>query len=478
MQKGISSLVVLICVIAGFSGFLFGFDSSVIADVQDKVVGQLALSQWQWSEVVSISLLGCVLGIPLSGLFADRVSRRLLLQMVAFGFIIGTLLCALATSFMALLTGRFIIGVCIGIASYVAPLFIAEIAPAPYRGTLVLINGVTITLGQALAYLIGYYLHDYSPHSWRYLFGIGSMPALVLLIGMYFVPHSPRWIMKRQGVDEALKVLKRIRPTHYEIQKELDDIRSTLVHTQRPYRQLIKKPVCFVLLVGIGLGLFQQLSGINAILYYGPVIFKSAGFSSTKNAILATFFMGLVNFVFTIITLLCVDKLGRRRLLLGGTFLAGLSLFVISVLFHSSLSGQSFWIAFFLAFYVMGYCISVGSLFWVLIAEIYPLHVRGMAMSIATFTQWGANFVVSLFFLSLYQSLGQAGTFCLFASLCWLGMLFVYYFVPETSGISLEQIEKNLFSGKKIREIGQSVDYLRQYPRPEATIVNSIKGDS
>ncbi|MCL9685714.1 sugar porter family MFS transporter [Legionella maioricensis] len=457
MNNGMNSFVFFVALIAGFGGFLFGFDSSVIADVKDQVIGQLALSEWQWSQVVSISLLGCVLGIPLSGFFADKLSRRYLLKIVALGFIFGTALCSLTSSLIILLIGRFIIGVCIGIASYITPLFIAEIAPPNRRGTLVLINGLTITFGQAIAYLIGYFLHDYSSNSWRYLFGMGSVPSLVLFIGMYFVPHSPRWIMNKYGMEETFKTLKRIRPSNYNIQKELDEIHINLKHTQPDYRLLIKAPIVFVLFVGIALGVFQQLSGINAVMYYGPVIFESAGFYPVKNAILATFCMGAVNFIFTLVTLFYIDRLGRRILLLNGTMLAAASLFSVSLFFNYGLPGHKFWILGSLSFYVVGYCISVGSLFWVLISEIYPLPIRGLAMSIATVVQWGANFVVSLSFLTIYQSIGQVLTFSLFGLLCLLAFLFVYYFVPETTGVSLENIEKNLMAGKKIRDIGKQL---------------------
>ncbi|KTD35235.1 sugar-proton symporter [Legionella moravica] len=462
MNKGMNSFVLVVAVIAGFGGFLFGFDSSVIADVKDQVVEQLNLSELQWSVVVSISLLGCVLGIPLSGLFADRVSRRSLLKVVALGFVAGTAICALTHSLYPLLLGRFIIGVCIGIASYIAPLFISEIAPPHRRGTLVLINGLTITFGQAIAYLIGYLFHDYSSASWRYLFWMGSIPALILFIGMFFVPHSPRWIMKKQGRDETLKALRRIRPAEYNIQKELEDINSHLDNQKPQFNMLFKAPIAAVLMVGIGLGLFQQFSGINAVMYYGPVIFESAGFSPVKNAILATFCMGAINFLFTLITLLCIDKLGRRVLLLSGTLIAALSLFAVSLVFNYSLPGQKYWILGLFTSYVIGYCISVGSLFWVLISEIYPLQVRGLAMSIATVMQWGANFVVSISFLAVYQSFGQSLTFSLFGSFCLLAFAFIYYFVPETTGISLEKIEQQLMAGIRVRDIGQPVSGKRK----------------
>ncbi|MDP1603354.1 MAG: sugar porter family MFS transporter [Legionella sp.] len=454
-ENGLNTFVLLVALIAGFGGFLFGYDSSVIADIKDQVMQQLSLSTWQWSEVVSFSLLGAILGIPLSGLIADKISRRSLLKIVAIGFILGTALCAEAATLNTLLIGRFLIGVCIGVASYVAPLFIAEIAPPHKRGSLILINGLTITFGQAIAYLTGYFLHDFSASSWRIILWIGVIPALILFTGMFLVPHSPRWLMKRHGPDEALQALKKIRTHGYDIQSELHEIAVHADTSRSMVKQLLKPPVLFVLLIGIGLGIFQQFSGINAILYYGPVIFTSAGFYPIKNAIFATFTISVINFIFTAVTLFYIDRFGRRFLLLSGTLIAAISLFGVSLLFHLPVLNQKMGVLFLLSLYVVGYCISVGSLFWVLISEIYPLHIRGLAMSIATVVQWGANFLVSISFLEIYYTAGEMVTFSIFAGMCLLAFVFIYYFIPETTHVSLEKIEENLKSGKKIRDIGQ-----------------------
>lgn len=455
MANGLNSFVLIVTVIAGFGGFLFGYDSSVVADVEDQVIKQLSLSEWQWSQVVSISLLGCVFGIPLGGFISDRVSRRFLLKVVALGFILGTGLCAVANELIILISGRFIIGVCIGIASFVVPLFIAELAPPERRGALVLFNGVAITFGQALSFLIGYYLHDYSVMSWRYLFWIGCIPAVIMFFGMFFVPHSPRWIMKKYGLNQTVKTLKKIRPPGYDLYKEINEINSIISSPKENYRTLLKRPVLFTLLVGSGLGVFQQASGISALMYYGPVVFETVGFYPVKSAILATFLLGLINFVFTIFTLLYVDRLGRRFLLIAGALFASMSLFFVSFLFSGIVSVNKYLIFIAFSLYIIGYCVSVGSLFWVLISEIYPLNVRGFAMSIATVAQWAANFVVSLSFIGIYQSMGQSFTFSMFGSFCLLTSVFVYYFVPETTGVSLETVEENLNAGLKIRDIGK-----------------------
>lgn len=455
MHIEVNRYLYLTATIAALGGFLFGFDTSVIADIHDQASHQLNLSQWQWSKIVSSSVLGCVFGIPLSGVFADQISRRLLLQLMAFGFILGTALSAQAQTFETLLTGRFLIGICIGVASYITPLFIAELAPATYRGRMVLLNGLALTFGQAAAYLIGYLLHDLWPFSWRIILWLGAVPAFLLMIGMHFIPHSPRWIFKRFGEEPTRQALLKLRTSANEIQMELAEMRQSSLVRQTQTLRLLKAPILYVLIMGIVLGLFQQFSGINAILYYGPLIFTDAGFTPYKNALFATFCLGTVNFVFTAITLIYVDRLGRRPLLLSGTALAAIALLITSLLFNTSFFGHKYVLLLSFAIYIMGYCVSVGSLFWVIIAEIYPLDIRARAMSIATVAQWSGNFIVAISFLQIYQSIGPHNTLAIFSLLCVLTCIFCYWFIPETSGISLEKIEQNLLAGNPLRSLGQ-----------------------
>lgn len=455
MENGVNRFVLVVALIAGFAGFLFGFDASVIADIQDQVTQQLFLSNWQWSQVVSFSLLGCIIGIPLSSLIADKISRRTLLKWVALGFLVGTAFCAQAHTLNNLLMGRFVIGICIGVASYSAPLFIAEIAPPQKRGALILINGLAITFGQTAAYLLGYFIHDLSSTSWRFLLWLGIGPALCLYVGMFFVPHSPRWLMKKYGNAEALKTLKKIRSPVAAIESELYEIKDAIHRIKPGFKLLLKPPILFVLLLGIALGVFQQFSGINAIMFYGPMIFFSAGFFSIKNAILATFWISLLNFLLTLFTSVFIDRLGRRFMLLTGTLLASVSLLGVSGVFYYSAANHPGWMLFFMTFYVIGYCISLGSLFWVIIAEIYPNQVRGVAMSIASLMHWVANFLVSISFLKLYEYLGEITIFTGFSMICLLAFIVIYFFVPETTAVSLEKIERNLHSGKRLRDIGQ-----------------------
>ncbi|RUR12490.1 sugar porter family MFS transporter [Legionella sp. km772] len=455
MKEKPNLFIVLITIIAGFGGFLLGFDSTIMADAHDQIVKELNLSNWQWSQVISISLFGSIFGIPISGFFADRISRRLLLQLIALGFIVSIIGCALSSSFSTLLVGRFFSGICVGVAAYATPLFIAEMAIPERRGALLLINGLTLTFGQAMAYLVGYMVHDYSLHSWRFLLLLASIPGGVLLLGMYLVPHAPGWVVKKKGIDSARVVLKRIRPRHYDIEAEIKNLNHSLFQQKVDASSLLKKPILYVVLLGTALGVAQQCSGINSIMYYGPMLFAQIGFFPIKNAILATFCLGFINFLFTIVTLVCVDKLGRRFLLLNGTLLASISLFIITALLNGS-SANKFSVLFFFSLYVAGYCVSVGSLFWVLISEIYPIQVRGLAMSIATVIQYLVNFIISLNFLSVYQTLHQY-TFLLFGLFCCVAFLLIYFFVPETTGVPLSQIEERLMARYKIREIGHSL---------------------
>lgn len=456
--SGKNYFIIIVAAVAGFGGFLFGFDSSVIADTKNQLVSQFSLTDFQWSMVVSASLLSSIFGIPLSGLFADKLSRKSMLQIVASGFIIGTGLCAMAWNLPILIIGRFIIGVCIGIASYISPLFIAEIAPANKRGGLILMNGIAITLGQAFSFLIGYWLYDLSENSWRVMLMLGTLPAIGLFIGIIMIPHSPRWLLAKRGKEAAKAALRIMRNVQDDILSELNEMESML-NQETQYRSklnyLIAPPYLYVLLAGISLGVFQQFSGINAIMYYGPVIFESAGFHPTKYAILATFIMGFLNFFFTLVTLYLVDRVGRRPLLLFGTLLAAISLFCVSGYYHFHLYHQKWLIILSLSAYIIGYCISIGSLFWVIISEIFPLKIRGLAMSIATLIQWIANLLVSLCFLSIFHYAGEAITFSLFGIVCLLANLVIYHFIPETTGVTLEKIEENLNRGKSLRELGQ-----------------------
>lgn len=452
--------VYFVALIGALGGILFGFDTGVIAGALLFVDQSFPLTTLMKEFFVSSVVIGALLSSLFSGRLADHFGRRTMLMFAAVAFIVGTLLTTLATQISYLLIGRLIVGLAIGISSYTVPLFISEMAPAKHRGALVLLNAITITGGQAAAFLVDYYLADSG--NWRWMFAAGLIPAVLLFVGMLFSPSSPHWLVFKGATDKARSTLRKIRAVD-NVEEELSSIQASFSLAKPKWSLLFSKQLRPVLIIGLGLGILQQVVGINTVMYYGPTIFHSAGFQSASAQILATFGMGMVNLIMSIVGVFIVDKMGRRKLLLSGSCIAAISLFFVGFHFYSHT--DSLWLRWFalggLVFYIAGYCISVGSIFWLMISEIYPLAIRGQAMSFVTAVQWGANFIVTMTFLSIIQSIGPAFTLWLYAGMCVLTMLFTYLQVPETSGVSLETIENNLGLGKPARELGQPVQRLR-----------------
>lgn len=453
MLSQINFYVISIALIAGLGGLLFGYDTGIIANAKDQITTQFLLSDFAWSIVVSSMVLGAFMGALVSGKLADKIGCHSIILIASNFFILGALIAALSNNFISIVIGRFILGCCIGVVSFASPLYISEIAPASKRGALVLLNGIAITAGEAISFLIGYFLHDLTINSWRWMFGIGVIPAAILLIGMIYMPKSPRWLVKNNNFNQAQRVLSKIRCNSI-VATELNEIKKIVENEQHgSWSILFSKSMRSVLLVGLGLAIFQQFSGVNTIMYYGPTIFNISGYSSFTKSIFATFIISLINTLFTIITALIIDHVGRRKLMLLGTLLAAISLTVVGGHFYYQLYPK--WILLIaLMTYTIGYCISVGSLFWLIISEIYPLHLRGLAMSFVSSIQWCANFLVALSFLPLLNFFGEALTFWLYASMCFAAFLFTMKYVPETKGISLEQIEANLAHNIPIRYLG------------------------
>ena len=451
--------VIFAAAIAGLGGLLFGFDTGIIADVQGQLTSQYGLTTLQWSMIVSITVLGAFAGALSAGRVTDILGRRKILLIIATGFVIGALILTCSVGFYSLLFGRLLLGICIGIASFTAPLFISEISPKKIRGSLVLLNGIAITGGEALSFLVGYFLHSYDPHGWRLIFATALIPALLLLIGMLFMPRSPRWLVEQNNIEEAKKVLNKIR-LKGEAASELKEIQE-VVALEKTKNKAIKFTMLFakklrpVIFIGIVLGVGQQFAGINTIMYYGPHIFKVAGFGSEALAIFATFILGLVNLIGTIITVLIVDKIGRRKLLVGGTFMSFITLFAVGLCFQYDALPKSL-LLMAMILYIFSYAISLGSLFWLIISEIYPTNIRGLAMSFVTAIQWLANFVVAMSFLPLLNAVGGVSVFWIFSGCCLLVCIYSYFFVPETKGVSLEKIEENINAGRHVKLLGEA----------------------
>jgi sugar porter (SP) family MFS transporter len=427
----------LVAAVAALGGLLFGYDTGVISGAALFIEGEYRLSAFEVEVVVSSILWGAVFGAAGGGFLADRLGRRPALILLGTLFGIGAVGSALAPSVHWLVASRVVVGVAIGAASFITPLYISEVSPPDRRGGLVSLNQLAITSGILASYLVDYALAGSG--SWRWMLGLAAVPALLLGAGMWFLPESPRWLVARGRAGQARGVLERCRGGR-DVWQEIEEIKQGLDRPVGSWGELVSPRLRVALLVGVGLGVFQQITGINTVIYYAPTICRSAGFESASSAILATVGVGVVNVVMTVLSMWFIDKAGRRPLLLGSLAGMVLSLGVLALSFGGE--GSLGWVTVVgLMLYVGSFAVGMGPVFWLLIAEIYPLPVRGKAMAAATLANWGANLVVALTFLSLVHALGSSGAFWLYGAVGVAAWLFAYFLVPETKGKSLEEIE-------------------------------------
>lgn len=452
-SKSSVSYVSLVSIIAALAGLLFGFDTGIISGALLFIPKTFPISTAMQEAIVGSVLFGAMFGSLSSGKLTDTIGRKRTMLVTASFFIIGTLLATFADSINAILIGRCIIGVAIGIGSYTAPLYIAEIAPFHMRGQLVTLNQLAITLGIFLSYVINYAFIQIEG-SWRFMFAIGIIPAVLLALGMILLPESPRWLVTQNKIEPAIRILQKLRHSN-NVLPEIHDIKSTQHIKQTSIKQIFSAPIFPVLSLGIMLGLIQQVTGINTIIYYAPTIFQLAGFESTTTAIAATIGIGLVNVIATLFAVFYLDRIGRRPLLFTGLLGMTVSLIGLSLAFYLQLEITK-WLAVACTFlYIISFAFSLGAILWLVVSEIFPLQVRATAMGFAVFSCWFWNFVVSSTFLTLLANIGPALTFMFYASMCILSLVYCYFFVPETKGVTLEEIERNIHKQLPLREIGQ-----------------------
>jgi SP family galactose:H+ symporter-like MFS transporter len=454
MSTKLNGTVCLVSVIAALAGLLFGFDTGIISGALLFIQKQFVLTTGMKELIVSSVLIGAMAGSLTCGYLTDAYGRRRIMLLIAVLFIIGTLIASFSHTINMIILGRIIIGLAIGIGSYTAPLYIAEAAPFEWRGGLVSLNQLFITVGIMSSYFINYaFVHIEG--SWRWMFLIGILPAILLGIGMIFLPESPRWLVKQNKTEKARNTLQYLRG-HNNVEQEIKEIEASLSVKQAGFGEVFAPWVRHVLYLGIFLGFLQQVTGINTIIYYAPTIFQMAGFQTTSGAILATVGIGIVNVLSTVFAVFVLDKLGRRPLLFAGLIGMGLSLFCLSMAFHfGAQAGYLRWAAVGSIFvYIICFAFSLGALMWLIVSEVFPLEVRGTAMSIAVFSGWFWNFVVSFTFLSLLTALGPAKTFLVYVAMCVLGIIVSYFYVPETKGVTLEKIEENIRARLPLRKIG------------------------
>src|ERR1700759_2801941 len=429
--------------ITALGGLLFGYGTGVVSGALLFVKKDFrGVSSFQQELVTSLRVVGAVMGALCAGRVSDRIGRRPTVLITAVVFIVGVLLAAFTPTYPTLLVARIIIGLAVGSASMIVPLYIGEVVPPRVRGGLVSLNQLAVTAGILVSYLIDYGLSDSA--NWRLMFGLAVIPAVGLFIGMLFQQESPAWLIRQNRIDQARTVLRRARAKE-DIDQEIREVQE-ISQQEGSYRDLISPRVRPLVYVGVLLAVFQQVTGINTVIYYAPTLLQGAGLGNNA-ALLANVVNGVVNVGMTIVAIWLLDKVGRRPLLLSGTAGMAVGMVVVGCAFigGSDLKGAAAIIAIIgLLVYTGSFAIGLGPVFWLLIAEIYPLRIRGAAMSVASMANWAANFVVTVSFLTLLSAIGGSGAFFLFGFLTLVALAYFWHRVPETKGRSLQEIERDL----------------------------------
>jgi len=480
--------VYLLTLVAALGGLLFGYDTAVISGAIGFLQAYFQLDpQLSKGWAAASALIGCAAGAGLAGLLSDQMGRKRVLLVSAVAFFVSALGTAFPRSFPEFIAYRMIGGLGIGAASITSPMYIAEISPARVRGRMVSVNQFAIVSGMVLIYFVNYFIADYGAavdrqhvaerlqvegpalnaqaveyelagrnlppwnveRGWRWMFGSGALPALLLLSLLFAVPESPRWLAKQQRPAEALAVLSRVSGPQ-QAALELADIQQAIAQESGSLTQLFQPGMRIVLVIGVALAVLQQVTGINVFLYYAPEIFKKFG-SETQAALLQTVVVGAVMFIFTIVAIWTVDRWGRKPLMLVGA--AGMGLALAAMGLAAFYQRTEVWVLLFILGYIACFALSVGPVTWVILSEIFPTSIRGRAMAIATVCLWIANFLVTQTFTMMDENawlvdrFHHAFTFWLYALLCAVQLVFVWRFVPETKGKTLEEIERGWLSG-------------------------------
>ncbi len=432
--------VYMVACAAAISGLLFGFDTAVINGALLFLRAEFGLNEF-YTELVAGSLLfGCIFGSAGAGVLSDKWGSRKALLGSAVLFGAAAVGCAVPSNVWELIAARFCCGLAIGVASVLAPMYISEVAPADIRGRLVSLNQLAIVTGILMAYFVNWQLAGLGKGSWRWMFAVAALPSAAFFVAMWFNPESPRWLVRAGMAEEAHAVLLRT-TVESQASRELQEIRHSLEEeASARLRDLFRPGMRRALAIAVFLAVFQQITGINTVLYYGSIIFKEIAGSSASNAVGANVVIGLMNLICTIGALFLIDRFGRKVLLMAGSAGMGVSLLGLGFAFHAGTRSAS-WILGLIVLYVACFALSLGPCVWVYIAEIFPNRIRGRAMSVATLTLWTACLAVTLTFLSLVRMLSAAGTFWLYAGLCAVMFLVVGWVLPETKKKTLEEIQ-------------------------------------
>ncbi|OFK42891.1 sugar:proton symporter [Bacteroides sp. HMSC068A09] len=463
------SYLIFLSVVAALGGFLFGYDTAVISGTIAQVSQLFQLDALQQGWYVGCALIGSIVGVLFAGILSDKLGRKLTMVISAVLFSTSALGCAISADFTQLVIYRIIGGVGIGVVSIVSPLYISEVSVAQYRGRLVSLYQLAVTVGFLGAYLVNYQLLGYAQSGsqlsidwlnkifvtevWRGMLGMEMLPAVLFFIIIFFIPESPRWLIVKGKEEKAVNILEKIYNSVSEATSQLNETKSVLTSETKSEWVLLMKPGIFkAVIIGVCIAILGQFMGVNAVLYYGPSIFENAGLSG-GDSLFYQVLVGLVNTLTTVLALVIIDKVGRKKLVYYGVSGMVFSLLLIGAyfLFGESLGVSSLFLLIFFLFYVFCCAVSICAVVFVLLSEMYPTKVRGLAMSIAGFALWIGTYLIGQLTPWMLQNLTPAGTFFLFAIMCVPYMLIVWKLVPETTGKSLEEIER-YWTGSEQRE--------------------------
>ncbi len=468
------SLVIVIAAVASTGGLLFGFDTGVISGAIPFLQDYFELTDSQVESVTALGLIGAVIGALFTGAITDYLGRKKVILASAFIFATGAIWTGFAPTVTQLMISRFYLGLAIGVSSFAVPLYISEISPTKIRGRLVSLFQLLITVGILAAYLSDTALADNSnPESWRPMLWVGVFPAVVLFTGMFFLPETTRWLMSKGREEESRRILTKIEHPEF-IDKSINDMKTQIEIDagQAGWKELLKPWLRNALIIAAGIMFFQQFVGINTVIYYSPKIFLAAGFEGAEAAIAASVIVGVVNVIFTIVSLFIIDRLGRRKLYFIGV--TGIALALISMGLGFMIEGVSKWfLVISMLVYIAFFAISLGPLGWLIITEVFPTRVRGLGSSIGSLSNWGFNTLVVWTFYKMATAIGNAkevvvpegndlsdvcpscigSVFWIFAAVAIIGLIWGYYYIPETKGVSLEKIEAHWRAGKRPRDL-------------------------